>query len=208
MKDREVYAKITVTDEELRTAYERSKVKVSVRHLYARTEAEAENLYKLVKMGVSFKELAKQVFTDTALKNNGGSLGYITWGETDPSFESAAYSMKIGQVSRPVKTLQGYSIIKVDDRVEDPFKTETEFLNRKRKLERALKIDKKIPYEKAYLEQIFDTGRVSFDDKALAAVCSDLKRTPSVAIETNSHSSMDGQFCARYENTRVHRPGD
>jgi len=200
LKDREVYAKISVTDEELRTAYERSKVKVSVRHLYARTEAEAENLYKLVKMGVSFKELAKQVFTDTALKYNGGSLGFITWGETDPNFESVAYSLKIGEVSRPVKTLQGYSIIKVDDRVEDPFKTETEFLNRKRKLERALKIDKKIPYEKAYLEQVFDTGRVTFNDKALESVCNDLKKTPVDINETTTHSVPAGQFCARYEN--------
>jgi len=201
LKDREVYAKISVTDAELRTAYERSKVKVSVRHLYARTEAEAENLYKLVKMGVSFNELAKQVFTDTALKYNGGSLGFITWGETDPNFESVAYSLKIGEVSRPVKTLQGYSIIKVDDRVEDPFKTETEFLNRKRKLERALKIDKKLPYEKAYLEQVFDTGRVTFNDRGLEAVCNDLKKNPVNISETTTHTPQDGQYCARYENT-------
>jgi foldase protein PrsA len=204
LKDREVYAKISVTEEELRTAYERSKVKVSVRHLYARTEAEAENLYGLVKMGVSFKELAKQVFTDTALKNNGGSLGYITWGETDPNFESVAYSLKVGEVSRPVKTMQGYSIIKVDDRIEDPFKTETEFLNRKRKLERALKIDKKIPYEKAYLEQIFNTGGVSFNDKALDAVCNDLKKTNDnniTTIEAINRLPQDNQFCAKYENT-------
>jgi parvulin-like peptidyl-prolyl isomerase len=87
-------------------------------------------------MGVSFKELAKQVFTDTTLRNNGGSLGYITWGYTDPSFESVAYSLKVGEVSRPVNTAQGYSIIKVDDRIEDPFTTETEFLNRKHKRRR------------------------------------------------------------------------
>src|SRR5271169_3563415 len=87
LKDREVYAKITVSDEELRTAYKHSMAKVAVHHLYASTESEAENLYRLVKMGVSFKELAKQVFTDTALENNGGNLGYITWGDADPNFE-------------------------------------------------------------------------------------------------------------------------
>ena len=175
LKDQEVYAKITVTDEELRAAYQRSKVKLSVRHLYAPTENEAENLYRLVKMGVSFKELAKQVFTDTTLRNNGGSLGYITWGYTNPNFESVAYSLKVGEVSRPVKTAQGYSIIKVDDRIEDPFTTETEFLNRKHKLERTLKIDKKRPYEKAYLERVFDTSKVTFNKKALEEVFTDLK---------------------------------
>ena len=202
LKDQEVYAKITVTDQELRTAYERSKVKIAVRHLYAPTESEAENLYKLVKIGVSFKELAKQVFTDTALQNNGGSLGYITWGDTDPNFESVAYSLKVGEVSRPVKTAQGYSIIKVDDRIEDPFPTEPEFLNRKHKLERTLKIDKKLPYEKAYLERVFDTSKVKFNEKALEAVCNDLNKAGDNTIESNQHSLKSFQYCALYKGKK------
>ena len=202
LKDQEVFTKITVNDEELRTAYKRSKVKLSVRHLYAPTEGEAENLYRLVKMGVSFKELAKQVFTDTTLRNNGGSLGYITWGYTDPNFESVAYSLKVGEVSRPVKTAQGYSIIKVDDRIEDPFTTETEFLNRKNKLERTLKIDKKRPYEKAYLERIFDTSKVKFNEKALEAVFNDLEKMRSNSIESNDHSRKSFQYCVQYKGKK------
>ncbi len=202
LKDQEVYAKITVSDQEVRTTYKRSKVKVSVRHLYAPTESEAENLYRLVKMGVSFKELAKQVFTDTALRNNGGSLGFITWGDTDPNFESAAYSLRIGEVSRPVKTAEGYSIIKVDDRIEDPFTTETEFLNRKNKLERTLKIDKKRSYEKAYLERVFDTSKVKFNEKALEAVFNDLKDFENTSIESNDHSTKNYQVCVQYKKKK------
>ena len=202
LKDQEVFAKITVNDEELRTAYKRSKVKLSVRHLYAPTESEAENPYRLVKMGVSFKELAKQVFTDTTLRNNGGSLGYITWGYTDPSFESVAYSLKVGEVSRPVNTAQGYSIIKVDDRIEDPFTTETEFLNRKHKLERTLKIDKKRPYEKAYLERVFDTSKVKFNEKALETVFTDLEKMRSNSIESNGHSRKSFQYCVQYKGKK------
>lgn len=202
LKDQEVYKKITVSDQELRTAYQRSKVKVSVRHLFAPTESEAENLYRLVKMGVSFKELAKQVFSDTTLRNNGGNLGYITWGETDPNFESAAYSLKIGEVSRPVKTAQGYSIIKVDDRIEDPFTTETEFLNRKNKLERTLKIDKKLPYEKAYLGRVFDTTKVKFNEKALEAVFNDLQNMGNHSIESNDHLTKSFQYCVQYNKKK------
>ncbi|MGA9406518.1 MAG: peptidylprolyl isomerase [Bacteroidota bacterium] len=202
LKDQEVYAKITVSDQELRTAYKRSKAKVSVRHLYARTESEAEDLYKLVKMGVSFKELAKQVFTDTTLKNNGGNLGYITWGDTDPNFENVAYSLKIGEVSRPVKTAEGYSIIKVDDRIEDPFTTETEFRDRKNKLERTLKIDKKLPYEKAYLARVFDTSKVKFNEKALEAVFDDLKNAGNFSIESKNQSPKDFQYCVQYKKKK------
>lgn len=74
LKDKEIYAKITASDGELRQAFLRSKTKVAVRHLYAATEQEADNLYNLLKIGVSFDELAKQTFTDTLLKNNGGYL--------------------------------------------------------------------------------------------------------------------------------------
>ena len=200
LKDQEIYAKITVTDQELRTAFKRSKVKIAVRHLYAATEGEAENLYKLVKMGVSFKELAKQVFTDTALRDNGGSLGYITWGDTDPDFETVAYSLKVGEVSRPVKTAQGYSIIKVDDRIEDPFTTENEFVNRKQKLERTLKIDKKIPYEKAYLAKVFNSSEVRFNENALEAVCNDLKKVHDGNVESNTLSTRDNQYCIKYKD--------
>jgi parvulin-like peptidyl-prolyl isomerase len=140
LKDREVYAKITATDDELRQAFKRSKTKVAVRHLYAATEKEADNLYNLLKIGVSFDELAKQTFTDTLLKNNGGYLGFINWGETDPDFENVAYSLKIGEISQPVKTAQGYSIIKVEDKIQDPFLTEDGFVNMKHKLERAVRI--------------------------------------------------------------------
>jgi parvulin-like peptidyl-prolyl isomerase len=177
LKDREVYAKIAASEDELREAYLRSKTKIAVRHLFAATEKEAYNLYQLAKMGVSFDELAKQCFTDTLLKNNGGYLGYINWGETDLNFENAAYSMKVGEISKPVKTSQGYSIIKVEDIVQNPFKLEDEFVKMKHKLERAVRISKKIPYEEAYLNKVFDKTEVNFNEKALNAVLNDLKGT-------------------------------
>ena len=115
LKDQEVYAKITVTEQEVREAFSRVNEEIAARHLFAKTEDEANNLYELVKMGVDFELLAKQVFTDSVLKNNGGYLGYFTWGDMDPSFEDAAYSMKVGEISPPVKTDYGYSIIKLED---------------------------------------------------------------------------------------------
>ncbi len=198
LKDQEVYAKITVSDGELREAYRRSKIKLSVRHLYAKTEKDAQNIYELVKMGISFDELAKQVFTDTTLRNNGGSLGYITWGATDPNFENAAYSLKVGEVSRPVKTAEGYSIIRVDDRVEDPFTTEYGYLNMKRKLERAIRIDKKLPSEAAYLQKVFDKSKLKFNEKAIEAVLADLNKAKGEKIELSTRTPKVFKDCVEY----------
>ena len=198
LKDREVYAKITCTEDELREAYKRSKVKIAVRHLYAPTEKEADNLYKLVRMGISFNELAKQAFSDSVLKNNGGYLGYITWGDTDPEFENAAYSLRIGEVSQPVKTSQGYSIIKVEDRIADPFTTEDNFVSMKHKLERAVRISKKKPSEQAYLKAVFNQNKVELNEKALLAVLDDIKKSALVNIESNNSTQKNFKNCVSY----------
>jgi parvulin-like peptidyl-prolyl isomerase len=203
LKDREVYAKITASEDELRQAYLRSKTKVAVRHLYASTEKEANELYNLLKIGVSFDELAKQTFTDTVLKNNGGYLGFINWGETDPNFENVAYSLKIGEISQPVKTAQGYSIIKAEDKIEDPFLTEDGFIQMKHKLERAVKISKKIPSEAAYLKRVFDQSQIIFSDKAMMSVLGDLKKNnynSAGNLELNSNSGKIYKDCVKFKD--------
>jgi parvulin-like peptidyl-prolyl isomerase len=201
LKDREVYAKITASEDELKQAYVRSKVKIAVRHLYASTEKEAENLYRLAKMGVSFEELAKQCFTDTTLKNNGGYLGYINWGSTDLNFENTAYSMRVGEISRPVKTAHGYSIIKVEDIVQSPFKTQDEFIRMKEKLERAVRISKKIPSEEAYINQVFNKSDVMFNEIALNSVLNDLKGSDlnNINLESKKPSTII-KDCVKYKN--------
>src|SRR5690554_2375272 len=116
LKDREVYAKINVNDQETREAFMKVNERIAARHLFAETEEEADNLYIRLLSGSTFDELASEVFTDEILKNNGGYLGYFTWGDMDPAFEEAAYQLKVGEISKPVKTKYGYSIIKVEDR--------------------------------------------------------------------------------------------
>ncbi len=200
--DREVYAKITVNEQELHEAYERSRMKLAVRHLFARTEKEAEELYQLAKMGVSFDQLAQQVFSDTALKNNGGYLGYIGWGDTDPNFERAAYSLKVGEISRPVKTAEGYSIIRVDDRIADPFATEYGYETMKRKLERALRIDKKRNAEEKYLSTVFDSNAVKYHTKALEVVLDALNEKKHVEGEAFVAQRAALEPCVTYQGHR------
>ena len=68
LKDREIYAKITATEDEARVAFQRMNKKIAARHLFAETKEEADNLYELLKMGVDFDSLAAKVFTDSTLK--------------------------------------------------------------------------------------------------------------------------------------------
>lgn len=126
--------KITVSEAELRTLYVRLNTKLKTRHLYAPTRTQADSLYREVMNGKSFEELAKNVFKDPVLRNSGGLLGYITIDEMEPAFEEAAFKLKTGEVSRPVRTNDGYSIIRVDSRSVKPMITENDYLKHRSKL--------------------------------------------------------------------------
>ena len=77
----------------------------------------AESVRKKLLTGkYSFEDLAEEYSEDMSAKNNKGDLGYFTRGRMVPEFESAAFSLKIGEVSQLVKTQFGYHIIKVLDK--------------------------------------------------------------------------------------------
>jgi parvulin-like peptidyl-prolyl isomerase len=198
LKDREIYAKLSATDKEIRDTFEKMNKRILARHLYADTEEKANYLYELLMMGVDFDNLAAQVFTDSTLRNNGGSVGYFTWGDMDPAFEEAAYSLQKGQISRPVKTAQGYSIIRVDDIVVNPIVTETQFQQKKSQVERAIKIYKKQPAERKYIDNLVNTGNIKFNEIALQELLKDI-----LAVQKNEIPSLvstSAEECAGYNN--------
>ncbi len=199
LKDQEVYAKITASDKELRDAFVKVNEKVAARHLFAPTKREADSLYNLLMNGASFDSLAKQVFTDTTLQNNGGYLGYFTWGDMDPAFEDSAYAMKIGEISKPVKTAYGYSIIKVEDKVIKPVLTENEFLNKRDHLTQVIRLRKMKPAERTYIKSIMDISNIKFEENNLNKVFTDLNFTNPQELKGKSKNSL---ICASYKNKK------
>ncbi len=75
----------------------------------------AQDVEKQVKSGKDFAALAKTESDDPGSKAQGGDLGWLEKGVTDPAFESALFAMKKGDVSDPVKSDEGYHIIQLRD---------------------------------------------------------------------------------------------
>lgn len=62
-----------------------------------------------------FAELAKQKSQDLGSKRQGGDLGWLEQGVTNPAFESAMLALQKGQISQPVLSPDGYHIIWLRD---------------------------------------------------------------------------------------------
>lgn len=113
---------ITITDDEVKAFYDKNKDTVftqgagaNVAHILVTDEQTAKNLKAKLDAGADFAELAKANSIDPGSKNNGGSLGFVTYDtkELVTEFVDGFKNLKEGQVSEPVKSEYGYHLIKV-----------------------------------------------------------------------------------------------
>ena len=74
----------------------------------------AEELLARIRKGESFADLAKQFSQDPGSAKDGGDLGFFSRGVMDKSFEQAAFALKVGEVSEPVRSTFGFHLIKLE----------------------------------------------------------------------------------------------
>ena len=75
--------------------------------------AKAQDLKKQIDGGASFEDLAKANSIDTGSAAQGGDVGWFTADKMVAEFATAAFALKVGQVSDPVQSQFGWHIIKV-----------------------------------------------------------------------------------------------
>jgi peptidyl-prolyl cis-trans isomerase D len=83
-------------------------------HILVKTEEEAAQLAAEARRNPGrFAELAKKHSQDPGSAANGGDLGFFGRGMMVPAFEEAAFRMKEGEISAPVKSDFGWHVIRV-----------------------------------------------------------------------------------------------
>jgi peptidyl-prolyl cis-trans isomerase C len=111
----------TVTEDEIKAVYadESKKLteteRIRARHILVASEKEAQAVLDKLAKGEKFEALAKQYSLDGS-KDYGGDLGYFSSPEMVPAFSKAAFELKKGEISKPIKTDFGWHIIKLEDR--------------------------------------------------------------------------------------------
>jgi foldase protein PrsA len=183
-----IHENVEITENDLRELFFRANTSIRASHLFAPNRHVADSLFALLESGVSFETLARSVFRNPELAASGGDLGYFTIDDMDISFEDKAYRMDIGDISRPVKTSQGFSIIKVTDIVTTPVITETEFANIRNQI---AEIARKQQFELAtrqHMQQTIDS--FEFDEQLIQQIWDAVKRNPDAYFSFNDEASM------------------
>jgi parvulin-like peptidyl-prolyl isomerase len=85
-----------------------------ISHILVATQAEADAVEQQLADGADFATVAKAKSTDTQSGAQGGLLGCLPAGQTDPAFEAAANALPLGQVSAPVQTSFGFHVLKAE----------------------------------------------------------------------------------------------
>jgi len=122
--------KTKVTDANIKDFYEQNQEqfkipeKVEARHILIKVAQDAEeekvneaqkraqDIFEMAQKGQDFEELAKQ-YSEGPSKDNGGYLGVFEKKSMVKPFADQAFSMKAGDISKPVRTMFGWHIIKV-----------------------------------------------------------------------------------------------
>lgn len=105
-----------------------------------------------------FAQLAKSLSDDEATASKGGDLGLFNVGVMEAEFEDAVTSLKLGEVSQPIKSGFGYHLIKLTELVAESGKT---FAEVKDKVKLAYQRQE---VETAFYELAQNLAKVSFEN--------------------------------------------
>jgi parvulin-like peptidyl-prolyl isomerase len=117
-----------IDDAYLHDLYNKQGEEIRARHILIRVtnrdsieEVQAakkkiDAIAKEIANGADFAEEAKAKSEDETTAQDGGNLGFFTWGRMVDEFQEAAFKLDSGQVSPPVLTDYGWHLIKLEER--------------------------------------------------------------------------------------------
>ncbi|MBC8062462.1 MAG: peptidylprolyl isomerase [Clostridiaceae bacterium] len=105
------------------TKYTKEKNLVHIFRILSIAEADSKAIIERLNKGEDFAKVATEISTDAATKASGGELGDYFYDESqnqgniDPQLGKAAMTMDVNKISAPIKTTEGFNIIKVTKKV-------------------------------------------------------------------------------------------
>jgi len=165
-----VRKRVRITEKAIREAFQKRQISIRARHLFAETLEGAQRLRERLQNGETFEEIAREIFSDSVLANNGGDLGYFSWGEMDEDFERAVYELEVGEISEPIRTRWGYHIIKVEDKRWRPLRSPMDYARERKYIRRILRLRQEQKLSLAYVKKVMEPLRVTLKARGFSTL--------------------------------------
>ena len=165
---------IKVSDEEIAQFIQSNNIPTSVvqyevQHILlknnkrsdSKVKNELAHIRKQLTQGASFEELAAKYSHDTQSASQGGLIGWISQGSSESSFDEILGSLKVGEVSNPVKSQFGWHLIKLKD-------TRQTQVSREQQIEfiRSYIIEQKTPHAyQQWLSELRKSAYINYREK-------------------------------------------
>ncbi len=157
ISDREVRAHFDST-----IATQPTKRLINVSHILVATRDQAVTIFEKIAHGASFEAMAKRYSRDRVSGPRGGGLGISQRGQMAPAFEAAANKLAKGEISEPVRSPQGWHLIRADDHQKAARPSYTEM---RAQIRQALIHDK----TKQIVRELRRSARIEYLDRSLLA---------------------------------------
>jgi parvulin-like peptidyl-prolyl isomerase len=112
----------TISEEEVKERYDElveklgDKEEREIYHILLPTEEEAGRVLNQIKRNNNFETVAQRRSMDKASAIRGGNIGYVLKEElTIPEFADIVFLLKENEISKPIKTKEGWHIVKVNN---------------------------------------------------------------------------------------------
>lgn len=152
------------------------------------------DVYARIKGGEDFGKVASEVSQDPGSAAKGGDLGFFDRRRMVQPFDSAAFLLKVGEVSSPVRTPYGWHIIKVTEIKEYP-----EFDKAKENLKNEFKrsMQYKMEYDK-YVSKALKDYNLELDKGGIAMLYTMVDSSKVISM-----LNLDSIFAATDKNTKL-----
>jgi peptidyl-prolyl cis-trans isomerase SurA len=162
----------------------------------AEAKAKADDIVARLRAGGDFAQLARS-FSEGTTAASGGDLGQYKRGQLDKLFEDKTFGLKTGDVTDPIRTKQGYVILKVIQHVEGGIPQMKDVEN---DVEQNYFEAKAAPAMRQYLAQLRDEAAIyikpGYEDSAATAA----EKHPSITF--SAYTAPTAKKKRKVERTR------
>ncbi len=156
---------------QLKQAFLRANEQRLVQHLFVSSESTADSLYSLLESGAAdFKTLAQTLFRDSTLRENGGRLGWVGFGQLDQTLEDTIYHLPVGKLSHPVHSIYGWHLVRVNQVQRQRLVTRTDYELLKPRLQKIIREREEFTRSRQFINTFMKQADLKFNPETTPRV--------------------------------------